>query len=170
MRRKIGFGASGVLGALLLLLGATVAMAAITFHSGPTVTFTANSATATFNISGLGNDPAQADLSVSGSVTYGCANHGGNPAPGHPQTLPASGSGSAPLTKSQKNGRSDVSVSATLVLPPPPSATDLGCPNPNWQVKVVGEGVISATLTIEQPVGNPIFGPQKYCAPSGDPC
>ena len=145
-----------------LAITASVAFAAITFHSGPTVTFSGDSATATFNISGLGNSPAQADLSVSGSVTYGCANHGGNAAPGQPQTFAASGSTSAPLTNSQKNGRSDVNVTATLVLPPAPTATQLGCPNPNWKVVVTSESVISATLTIEQPIGTIIYGPTTF--------
>jgi len=152
----------GAVGAALALT-AGVALAAITFHSGPTVTFSGASATATFNISGLGNSPARADLSVSGSATWGCKNHGKNVSPGHPQTT-ATGGTNELLTNSQKNGRSDVSLTATLATPPTPTPQDIGCPNPagNWTVYLVSLSAVTATLTIEQPIGTIIFGPQTY--------
>jgi hypothetical protein len=140
---------------------AGTALAAITFHSGPTVTFSGNTATATFNVSGLGNDPAQATLDISGTETFGCVNHGNNPAPGHPQTVDADGSTTAPLTKSEKNGRSTVTVTATLSATPP-TASDLGCPNANWGVRLISASVITATLTIEQPIGTIIYGPATF--------
>ena len=146
-----------------LVLTTSVAFAAITFHSGPTVTFSGSSATATFNVSGLGNDPAQATLDISGSATWGCRNHGQNRAPGHPETL-ATGSTTQQLNKSEKNGRSTVTVTATLTPPATPTPQEIGCPNPagNWTVVLISESATSATLTIEQPIGTVIFGPQTY--------
>lgn len=160
MRRKFGIGA-GVIGALVVTTG--IAMAAITFHSGPTVTFTADGASATFNVSGLGNEPAKATLDLSGSATWGCRNHGKNVAPGHPETL-ATGSASQVFQPSAKNGRATVTVSATLTPPEKPTPQQIGCPNPagNWEVYLVSESVTKATLTIEQPIGTVIFGPKDY--------
>ena len=160
MIRKFGI-SSAVIGALILTT--SLALGAITFHSGPTVTFSGDSATATFNVSGLGNDPAQATLDLSGSATWACRNHGHNAAPGHPETL-ATGSTSQLLKKSEKNGRATVTVTASLTPPATPTAQEIGCPNPagNWEVVLVSESVTSATLTIEQPIGTIIFGPQTY--------
>ena len=148
---------------VVLVLTATGVLAAVTFHSGPTVTFSGNSATATFNVSGLGNEPAQATLDISGSATWACRNHGQNRAPGHPETL-ATGSTSQLLKKSEKNGRSTVTVTATLTPPATPTPAEIGCPNPagTWTVVLISESATSATLTIEQPLGTVIFGPQTY--------
>jgi hypothetical protein len=154
---------SGVTALAVLALSASAVFAAITFHSGPTVTFSGNTVTATFNVSGLGNEPAQATLDISGSATWACRNHGHNAAPGHPETL-ATGSATQMLNKSEKNGRSSVTVTATLTPPATPTAAEIGCPNPagNWTVVLVSESATSATLTIEQPIGTVIFGPQTY--------
>jgi len=67
------------------------------------------------------------------------------------------------LKKCDKNGRSTVTVTASLTPPETPTAQDIGCPNPagNWEVLLVSESVTSATLTIEQPIGNVIFS-QTY--------
>ena len=159
--RRLFFSALTVLAAMALT--ASTVFAAITFHSGPTVTFSGNTVTATFNVSGLGNEPAQATLDISGSATWGCRNHGKNVAPGHPETL-ATGSTTQMLNKSEKNGRSTVTVTATLTPPTTPTPQQIGCPNPagNWTVYLVSESATSATLTIEQPIGNIIFGPQTY--------
>jgi hypothetical protein len=162
MTRKFGIGGA-VIGALILTT--SLALGAITFHSGPTVTFSGDTATATFNVSGLGNQPARATLDISGSATWGCKNHGKNVAPGHPETL-ATGSTTQELKPSEKNGRSTVTVTASLTPPATPTPQEIGCPNPagNWTVYLVSESVTSATLTIEQPFGTIIFGPQTYTA------
>jgi hypothetical protein len=159
--RRIPTVAVAVLAALAL--SASAVFAAITFHSGPTVTFSGDSATATFNVSGLGNEPAQATLDISGSATWGCRNHGQNRAPGHPETQ-VTGSTTQELKKSEKNGRSTVTVTATLTPPATPTPQEIGCPNPagNWTVVLISESATSATLTIEQPIGTIIFGPQTY--------
>ena len=133
---------------LLLSLSATAAFAAITFHQGPTVTFSGSTATATFNLSGLGNDPATAQLFVDGIARYTCANKGGNEAPGqNPQ--PASGASPVfDLTDSQKNGRDSVSISATLTAPTNIPAKTAGCPNGNWTATLSSLTVTSARLVI----------------------
>jgi hypothetical protein len=146
--RRLGLGFALALTAVALTAG--TAFAALTFHSGPTVTFSGSSATATFNVSGLGNDPATAQLFVNGTALYTCTNRGGNAAPGqNPQ--PASGA-SAPvaLNDSQKNGRDDVSVTATLTAPLHIPAKTAGCPGNNWTATLSSLTVTSATLVITQ--------------------
>ena len=67
----------------LLAITTSTALAAITFHSGPTLTWNADgSATATGDLSGLGNQPATATLVITSFATYTCQNNGGNTAPG----------------------------------------------------------------------------------------
>jgi hypothetical protein len=146
--RRLGLGFALALTAVALTAG--TAFAALTFHSGPTVTFSGSSATATFNVSGLGNDPATAQLFVNGTALYTCTNKGGNAAPGqNPQ--PASGA-SAPvaLNDSQKNGRDSVSVTATLTAPLHIPAKTAGCPGNNWTATLSSLTVTSATLVITQ--------------------
>ena len=131
-------------------LVAGTAFAALTFHSGPTVTFSGSSATATFNISGLGNDPATAQLFINGTALYSCTNKGGNEAPGqNPQ--PATGASPVvDLSASQKNGRDSVSVTATLTAPLHIAAKTAGCPGNNWTATLSSLTVTSATLVISQ--------------------
>jgi len=149
----------------MLMLTAGIALAAITFHSGPTVTFSGNTATATFNVSGLGNDPAYAFLNVNGFATYSCTSPGGNGAPGQTPVPALGGSGPIRLDNSQKNGRDTVSVTATLTAPPTPTTKAAGCPNKNWTVTFVSLTVTSATLRIEQPLGTVIYGPTTFTKP-----
>ena len=146
--RRLGISLAVALTAVALMAG--TAFAALTFHQGPTVTFSGSSATATFNVSGLGNDPATAQLFVNGTALYTCTNKGGNAAPGqNPQ--PASGA-SAPvaLNDSQKNGRDSVSVTATLSAPLHINAKTAGCPGNNWTATLSSLTVTSATLVITQ--------------------
>ncbi len=156
----------GIFAAVLTMLALTVSMAAaaVTFHSGPDVTFSGDSATATFNVSGLGNDPAAAQLDVFGSVETICHNGGknGQEAPGQNPAEAQGSSGIVPLKKSEKNGRSTVSITVELVPPAVPSATDAGCPNDNWTVTLGDLTITSATLTIYQPLGNVIYGPVTF--------
>lgn len=131
-------------------LMAGTAFAALTFHSGPTVTFSGSTATATFNVSGLGNDPATAQLFVNGTALYTCTNKGGNAAPGQ---NPQPATGASPvynLNDSQKNGRDSVTVTATLSAPLHISAKTAGCPGNNWTATLSSLTVTSATLVISQ--------------------
>ena len=146
--RRLGLSFAVALTAVALMAG--TAFAALTFHSGPTVTFNGSSATATFNVSGLGNDPATAQLFVDGTALYTCTNKGGNAAPGqNPQ--PATGASPVvDLSASQKNGRDSVSVTATLTAPLHIPAKTAGCPGSNWTATLSSLTVTSATLVIAQ--------------------
>jgi hypothetical protein len=134
----------------VLALTASTAFAALTFHSGPTVTFSDSSATATANISGLGNTPAFAQLFVNGTAQYTCTNKGGNEAPGqNPQ--PATGASPVQdLGNTEHNGRATVNVTATLTAPQTIPAKTAGCPGANWTATLSSLTVTSATLVITQ--------------------
>jgi hypothetical protein len=146
--RRLGLSFAVALTAVALTAG--TAFAALTFHKGPTVTFNGSSATATFNVSGLGNDPATAQLFVNGTALYTCTNKGGNEAPGqNPQ--PATGASPVVnLSSSQKNGRDDVTVTATLTAPLHIGAKTAGCPGSNWTATLSSLTITSATLVISQ--------------------
>jgi hypothetical protein len=146
--RRLGLSFAVALTTVALMAG--TAFAALTFHSGPTVTFSGSSATATFNVSGLGNDPATAQLFVNGTALYTCTNRGGNAAPGqNPQ--PATGASPVvDLSNSDKNGRDSVSVTATLTAPLHIPAKTAGCPGNNWTATLSSLTVTSATLVISQ--------------------
>ena len=146
--RRLGLSFAVALTAVALMAG--TAFAALTFHSGPTVTFSGSSATATFNVSGLGNDPATAQLFVNGTALYTCTNRGGNAAPGQ---NPQPATGASPVvdrSASQKNGRDSVSVTATLTAPLHIPAKTAGCPGNNWTATLSSLTVTSATLVIAQ--------------------
>ena len=149
----------------MLALTATVALAAITFHSGPTVVFNADgSATATGNLSGLGNEPATATLQVTTSFTYTCQNKGGNTAPGQTSIEVIGEAGTQELGATSKNGRSDLSVTAPAAIPAATvTGNAAGCPNGNWTgVNPVATGPASALLTITQ--GGAIIYQQTFTA------
>src|SRR5262249_57584240 len=64
-----------------------IALAAVTWHSGPTFEVTAAGPTtfqwkATGDGSGFGNQPAIPTITFAGTVRYTCANKGGNASPG----------------------------------------------------------------------------------------
>jgi hypothetical protein len=142
-----------------LLLTANIALGAITFHSGPSITWgtPTNGATATFNISGLGNDPARAQLVMEGFATYTCRNKGGNAAPGQNPVPAQSTSPFVPLSDSEKNGRDTVVVTGTLTAPESVNPQVAGCPNGKWTANRDSLTVTGATLIIEQPFGNVIY-------------
>ena len=151
--------------AIAVGLLATVALAAITWHSGPTVTFSSDrtSVVVTGNLSGLGNVPATAVLTIDGTVTYTCQNPGGNTAPGQnpvvAQTIVSSG-----LGNSNHHGRGTLNVTASITPAPTISGTLCGCPNGNWlgvNPQPFPVPITSVTLSITQG-GNTIFGPVTY--------
>jgi hypothetical protein len=143
---------------LVVALVATLALAgtalgAITFHSGPTLVWNSDgSATATGNLSGLGNTPATATLQITTSYTYTCQNKGGNVAPGQNSIEVFGAPGTQLLDSTDHNGRASLSVTA---YPGTPSATvsgtAAGCPNGNWRgINPVATGPATAVLTITQ--------------------
>ena len=144
--RRLGLSFAVALTAVALTAG--TAFAALTFHAGPDVTFSGSTATATANISGLGNDEATAQLFVNGTALYTCTNKGGNSAPGqNPQ--PATGASPVQdLGNTDKNGRSQSNVTATLTAPLTIPAKTAGCPGNNWTANLSSLTITSATLVI----------------------
>jgi hypothetical protein len=135
---------------LLIGLSATTVLAAITFHQGPTLTLNGTVATVTANLSGLGNDPATAFLTVNGAATYTCFNRGGNTAPGQNQVTVQPQSDSQNLA-TDKNGRASINLSTDpLTAPAQISGQAAGCPNGNWTGRSPAITVTSVVLTIVQ--------------------
>jgi hypothetical protein len=144
----------GILAAVVATLAITtsIALAAITWHSGPTLTWNLDgSATATGNLSGLGNTPATAYLTVSSFVKYTCENHGGNVAPGQ-TSVEVFGAPASQQLSTTKNGRATLSVTAYPGTPADTvSGSVAGCPNGNWTgVNPVATGSPTAHLEIWQ--------------------
>jgi hypothetical protein len=151
----------------VLALTAAIASAAVTWHSGPTVTFNGTSSvTASGDSSGLGNQPAIATLEVHGTVTYTCVNNGGGEAPGQ-NPVPATGTGSQDLGNSDHNGRGVLNITVSLDAPAAVIGGKVaGCPNGNWKgIKPVSSGITSATLSIAQG-GKVIYGPKTFDNPN----
>jgi len=149
----------------VLIVGAitsSVALAAVTVKSLPTVTFSGATVTATGgNFSGLGNTPAFANLTASGSATYTCSNKGGNQAPGqNPVPAQSGSSGDINLGNSDHNGRGTISnITATVTAPPTPTAQQVGCGgggSTSWTVTLNTLTATDATLVITQG-GSQIF-------------
>jgi hypothetical protein len=151
--------------AIALLLTTGLAMAAVTWHSGPTVTFNGTeSVSASGDGSGFGNQPAVATLTVNAEVTYTCVNKGGNAAPGR-NPVPETSSGSADLGNADHNGRGVFDFTVSFTPQATVSGKVAGCPNGNWLgVDPVSGGITGATLTITQG-GKTIFE-QTYDNPN----
>lgn len=158
---------------MMVAVCVAIALAAVTWHEGPTFEVTAISP-ATWHAagdgSGFGNQPAIATITFAGTVRYTCQNKGGNQSPGQ-NPVPAIGSGSQDLGNADHNGRGVLDLTVTFTVAPTVSGKVAGCPNGNWQgVNPVLEGVPSATLTITQ-AGSTIFGPTAACPASAvGPC
>src|SRR5260370_22163180 len=150
----------GIILFALLAVGitASTALAALTFKSGPTVTFSSTDpatavATATANISGLGNVPATASLQEIGTATYQCTNKGNpsNIVQGQNPQPAKSTPGVQQLGNSQHNGRADLSVSSgPLTAKQSIDPVVAGCPNSNWSATLKSLTLSGAQLTITQ--------------------
>jgi hypothetical protein len=153
--RRIVFSAAAVV--MALAMTATVVLAAVTWHSGPTVEFNGTtSATASGNGSGFGNQPAVATLTLHASVTYTCQNKGGAQAPGQ-NPVDATTSGSEDLGNADHNGRGTFNFTVTFSPDATVPGKSIGCPNGNWTgVNPVSGGVTGADLLITQG-GNTIY-------------
>jgi hypothetical protein len=158
---------------MMVAMLVAVALAAVTWHSGPIFEVTAVSPAtwhASGDGSGFGNQPAVATITFAGTVRYTCQNKGGNQAPGQ-NPVPAIGSASQNLGNADHNGRGVFDFSVTFAAAPTVSGAVAGCPNGNWQgVNPVIEGTPTATLSITQ-AGATIFGPTAACPASAvGPC
>jgi len=130
MRRQILL----VVGAVAILAStAWFALAAVTWHSGPTITFNSDHTcvTVTGDGSGFGNQPAVAHVTANGTVTYTCQNKGGNQSPGQ-NPVAASSTGSQDLGNADHNGRGVLNLTVCLTALPTVSGDVAGCPNGNW--------------------------------------
>jgi hypothetical protein len=135
---------------------ASIAMAAVNVKSLPTATFSGASVTLTGgNFSGLGSVPAVATLSVTGSVTYQCANPQGHLSPGQNPVPAQPGIANLDLGNADHNGRGTIStLTATATAPDPtPSAKTVGCGgtgSTQWTVVNPVVTVTGANLVITQ--------------------
>jgi hypothetical protein len=150
----------------LLMAGVSaVALAAVTWHSGPDFIQNAgddgslNTADDTFSAngdgSGFGNNPAEATIVLAGNAQYTCQNKGGNVAPGA-NPVPAITQGSAPVQLSaDHNGRGTFDLGPVGPLTPAETVGGrvAGCPNGNW-TGIDGQlcGDATATLTVTQQI------------------
>ncbi len=123
-----------LIGAVLLAVAvmASTASAAVNVKRFPVATFgDPDAASVTLrggNFSGLGSVPAIATLTVTGSVTFDCANPQGHLSPGQNPVPAQPGTASQDLGNADHNGRGTINdLSATATAPPAPSAQEVGC-------------------------------------------
>lgn len=151
-----------------------IAVAAVTWHSGPTFEVTAAGPDiftwhAAGDGSGFGNQPAVATIAFAGTVRYTCQNKGGGQAPGQ-NPVAAMGSASQGLGNADHNGRGVFDFNVTFAAAPTVGGKVAGCPNGNWLgVNPVVEGIPSAMLTIAQG-GKTILSSQACPASAIGPC
>lgn|SRR5665811_827554 len=139
-----------ILSALFVVASFTApALAAVTFHKGPSFTDLGGDYTVNLyaDASGLGNTNLVGTIDFSGTVQYTCQNKGGNIAPGQPFVYlqPAVTQSVSP----DKSGRAVVDLTASFSPPSTVSGTTAGCPNGKWiGINPVVIGPVSATGTI----------------------
>jgi len=150
--------------AAALTFGASIAVGAVNVKSFPVATFgDPDAASVTLrggNFSGLGSVPADATLTVQGSVRYDCSNPQGHLSPGQNPVAAQPGSTSQGLGNADHNGRGTITtMTATATAGPTPSAQAVGCGgggSTQWTVVNPVVTVTSAQLAISQG-GNIIF-------------
>src|SRR6266480_1609177 len=141
MRRMLAI----VLSALMMVsITASTAWAdGAKFTSGPTVTLSGLTVTATASLSGLGNGKYTATLNVSGTASYNCVNGGNNvPAPHSP--IASTTPGTPTPFSADHNGSGTFSTMTTFSPAQTLPGKDAGCPNNNWTAVLI-QG--SATVT-----------------------
>src|SRR6266576_2771833 len=149
----------------------SIALAAVNVKSFPVATFgDPNAASVTLrggNFSGLGSVPAIATLTVTGTVSYDCANPQGHLSPGQNPVAAQPGTASQDLGNADHNGRGTISnLSATATAPnPTPSAQTVGCGgggSTQWTVVNPVVTVTGATLTITHGQGTAVIFCRNY--------
>jgi hypothetical protein len=157
MKRRILFFVAAAIAALTVT---GVALAAVTFHSGPTFTTTGlpgYTANLSANASGLGKTSITGTIEFSGTVQYTCQNKGGNIAPGQPFVFaqPPASQTVAP----DKNGRATIDLTVSFSPPATQPGSAVGCPSGNWTgINPVIIGPVTATATITWS-GQTLYGP-----------
>jgi hypothetical protein len=117
---------------LVVAITASSAVAAVNVKRFPVATFgDPDAASVTLrggNFSGLGSVPAIATLTVTGTVTYDCANPQGHLSPGQNPVPAQPGTAQQDLGNADHNGRGTINdLTATATAGPTPSAQSVGC-------------------------------------------
>lgn len=115
---------------LVVAVAPSSAVAAVNVKSVPTATFSGASVTLTGgNFSGLGNIPAIATVTVTGSATFTCTNPQGHASPGQNPVPAQPGTADLDLGNSDHNGRGTIeNLVASVTAPDPmPTAVTVGC-------------------------------------------
>jgi hypothetical protein len=125
--------------AFTIVSPSTVFAAAPHFVGTPTINKVISGNTANLftsgKVAGLGSAPTNFFLSASGgSATYQCVNPGGNSPP--PKVFTFGPLQGQIVTITPRNGQITF-VNIVLPGPPAPSPTQVGCPNPNWNVALL---------------------------------
>lgn len=156
---------------LVAAVTTATALAAVTVKSLPTATFgSPDAASVTVsggNFSGLGNIPAFANLTVTGTVSYDCSNPQGHLSPGQNPVAAQPGNTSVGLDNSDHNGRATIPpITATATAPnPTPSAQTVGCGgngSTQWTVVNPVVTVTGAQLTITHGEGTAVIFCRNY--------
>jgi hypothetical protein len=144
----------------LLLFAAVLAMASSVHLKGgpnakPSFTDLGKILEASGALSGLGNGDVLIALTAQANVTSTCTNQGGNPAPGqNPAPITVTGSEAIPAGEI-KNGTTPFDVFTNAPTSPIPGAPD--CANSNWTETIDDLLFTSATMAVQQPVGNTVL-------------
>lgn len=161
---------------IAVVLLSTASMAAVNVKREPRASFSGATVTVSGgNFSGLGNDPAFANLTVTGYATYICRNPQGHPSPGqNPVPAEPGSSGPVNLGNSEHNGRGTITTIVASITAPSPSAQEVGCGgqgSTQWTVELDELVATNAQLIVSQ------NGTQLFCwnyvaggDPTGTPC
>jgi len=103
-----------------------------------------NVSCSSFELAGVGNTNAQADLSATYSATVVCINAGGNPSDGQHQGTFSAAASTGQL--SPKNGRLTVPTLSATAPTEDQFLAQQTCPNPNWTPTIPG-GITLSSFT-----------------------
>jgi hypothetical protein len=107
-------------------------------------------------LAGLGGGDVLVNLSAQASVTSTCTNPSGGTQPPGQNPAPITVTGGQAIPEEElKNGTTPFRVTTTAPVTPIPGAPD--CPNPRWTESITDLAFTSATITVEQPVGNVVL-------------
>lgn len=132
-----------------ITMGATLIYAAsVHFKGDQDIIDTGTSLTFCGALAGLGNEDVTITVTTEGLASANCINAGGNMAPGR-NKIPVVSSVSQTISRNEiKNG--NVSFCASTPSPGPVSARAAGCPNNNWEARIIDVEFESATVTVMQ--------------------
>lgn len=107
-------------------------------------------------LAGLGGGDVLVSLTARANVTSTCTNPSGVNNPPGQNPAPITVTGSDPIPEEEiKNGTTPFIV--TTVAPVTPIAGAPDCPGSNWTESITDLAFTSATITVEQPVGNVVL-------------